>query len=83
MVLTDMQESLVDKMHSQRKKRGFTLAETLLTVMIIIILCGVTFIMVMRYLRAMAQLERDGIAKEIFVAAQNHLTMAESQGYLP
>ena len=69
-------------MHSQRKKRGFTLAETLLTVMIIIILCGVTFIMVMRYLRAMAQLERDGIAKEIFVAAQNHLTMAESQGYL-
>ena len=30
----------------------------------------------------MAQFERDNIAKEIFVAAQNHLTMAESQGYL-
>ena len=69
-------------MHDRRKKRGFTMAETLLVVAIIGVLSGVVFIMVARYMRSMAQLERDGIAKEIFVSAQNHLTMAESQGYL-
>lgn len=69
-------------MHSHRRKRGFTLAETLIVVAIITILGGVAFIAVIRYLRTMAQLERDGIAKEIFVSAQNHLTMAEGQGYL-
>ena len=69
-------------MFSKRNKRGFTMAETLLTVAIIGILSSAVFIGVMNYLRAMAQLERDGIAKEIFVSAQNHLTMAEGQGFL-
>ena len=63
-------------------KKGFTLAEVLVAVAILIILTGVSFIAVASYLRSMTQLERDGIAKEIFVAAQNHLTMAEEQGFL-
>lgn len=69
-------------MFSKKNKRGFTMAETLLTVAIIGILSAAVFIGVANYLRAMAQLERDGIAREIFVSAQNHLTMAEGQGFL-
>ncbi|MCR4771226.1 MAG: hypothetical protein K5855_02835, partial [Oscillospiraceae bacterium] len=49
---------------------------------IIIALAAVSAVAVYRYQRGLKQLELDGIAKEIFVAAQNHLTMAESQGYL-
>lgn len=70
------------KKHSDRLKKGFTLAELLVAVAIIGILAGVSFISVASYLRSMAQLERDAIAKEIYVAAQNHLTMAEGQGFL-
>ncbi len=69
-------------MFFKKNNRGFTMAETLLTVAIIAILTGTVFIGVVNYMRAMAQLERDGIAKEIFISAQNHLTMAESQGFL-
>ena len=65
-----------------RRIKGFTLAETLIVVAIITILSGVSFIAVQNHMRSLAQLERDGIAKEIFVAAQNHLTMAEHEGYL-
>lgn len=57
------------------------MAELLIVVAIIIVLAGVSFIAVHTHQRSLAQLERDAIAKEIFVAAQNHLTMAESQGY--
>lgn len=69
-------------MRLQRRKGGFTLAEMLVVIAIIGILAGVAFISFMRYQRSLAQLECDEIAKEVFVAAQNHLTMAKSQGYL-
>jgi len=59
-----------------------TMAEVLIVVAIIVILAGVSFIAVMNYLRSMAQLERDGIAKEIFVAAQYNLTAAQGEGYI-
>ena len=62
--------------------RGFTLAEVLIVVGILAVLAGVAFINVQSYMRSMEQLERDGIAKEIFMAAQNHLAAAESQDYL-
>ena len=65
-----------------KNRRGMTMAEVLIVVAIIVILAGVSFIAVMNYLRSMAQLERDGIAKEIFVAAQNNLTAAKGEGYL-
>ena len=63
-------------------KKGFSLAELMMAVAIIGILAGVAFISVANYMRSMAFLERNGIAKEIFVAAQNHLTMADGQGFL-
>ena len=66
----------------KNNKRGFTMAEMLIVVAIIGVLAGVSFIAVQNHQRSMAQLERDTIAKEIYFAAQNHLTMAESQGYL-
>ena len=69
-------------MHKRKKKNGFTLAEMLIVVAIIVILAGVAFIAVHRYQRSLAQLERNKVAEEIFVAAQNHLTMAKSQGFL-
>ena len=65
-----------------QNRNGFSLAELMMAVAIIGILAGVAFISVANYMRSMALLERDGIAKEIFVAAQNHLTMVEGQGFL-
>ena len=63
-------------------KKGMTMAEVLIAVAIIGILCGLGFIGVQRYQASMTQLEYDTIAKEIFIAAQNHIVLAESQGYL-
>lgn len=58
------------------------MAEMLIVVGILVVLAGVAFIAVTNYLRSLTQLERDGYAKEIFIAAQNHLVMAEHEGYL-
>ena len=69
-------------MRKTRKDRGFSLAEMLIVVAIIAVLMGVSFVAVQNHQRSMTRLEFDTIAKEIFVAAQNHLTAAESQGYL-
>jgi len=69
-------------MNRIRKNKAFTLAETLLAVAIVVILTGVVFVGVSSYLKSMHQLEMDGIAKEIYVSAQNHLSLAHSQGYL-
>ena len=68
-------------MRKTRNSSGFTMAEMLIVVAIILVLAGVAFIAVQNHQRSMAQLERNAIAKELFVAAQNHLTMAESEGY--
>ena len=72
----------MDNRWSKLNRRGFTMAETLVAVGIIGILSAAIFVGVANYLRTMRQLERDGIAKELFVSAQNHLTTADSQGYL-
>ena len=58
------------------------MAEVLIVVAIVIVLAGVGFIALMSHMRTMHQLELDGHAKEIFVAAQNHLSMAKGQDYL-
>ncbi len=59
-----------------------TMAEMLIVVAIIGVLMGVSFIAVQNHQRSSTRLEFDTISKEIFFAAQNHLTAAESQGYL-
>ena len=64
----------------RKRNSGFTLAEVLIVVGIIGVLAAVSFIAVSSYQRSMYQLEYDGIARELYFAAQNHLTMADSQG---
>ncbi len=68
-------------MKKLKNKLGMSMAEMLVVIGIIGVLSGIAFVGVARYQRSMGQLERDGIAKEIFVAAQNHLTMAYGSGY--
>ncbi len=69
-------------MKKKLNRYGFSMAELLMVVAILVALFGVAFVAVQNHQRSMTQLEYDTIAKEIFVAAQNHLTAAESQGYL-
>ncbi len=69
-------------MKKTRKISGFTMAELLIVVAIIAVLSSVGFIAVQNHKKNLDFLENETIAKEIFVAAQNHLTMANSQGYL-
>ena len=68
------------KKHCNRK--GFTLAEVLVVVAIIVVLMGVGAVALFSHMRNMQKLEMDGQAKELFIAAQNHLSLAGSQGYL-
>ncbi len=70
------------KMRKNRTKMGFTLAEVLIVIAIIGILGGMVAVNVARYFRSLTKLEYDNYAKSIFVAAQNHLIMAEHEGYL-
>ena len=63
-------------------RKGFTLAEVLVTVAIILILAGVTFVSVAQYQKNLRLMEMDGTAKEIFIAAQNHLSVAQASGDL-
>jgi len=67
----------------ERKRRtaGFTMAEMLIVIAIIGVLAAVSFIAVQSHQKSMTQLQYDTIAKEIFVAAQNHLTLAKSENY--
>ena len=69
-------------MKKLKNRFGMTMAEVLIVVAILAVLFGVAFIAVNNHQRSLGQLERDGIAKEIFVAAQNHLTVAYGEGYL-
>ena len=74
--------SMSNSMKNRLNKKGFTLAEVLVTVAIIIILAGVTFVSVAQYQKNLRLMEMDGTAKEIFIAAQNHLSVAKASGDL-
>ena len=54
----------------------------MIVVAITLILAAMSVVGVVYYRRTLKQAEYDGIAKEIFVAAQNHLSSAESAGLL-
>jgi len=65
----------------RKNNKGVTFAEVLIVVAIIVALSSVAFVAVWQYQRSMHQLEMDEAAKEIFVASQNHISVAESQGF--
>lgn len=69
-------------MKRQRSSGGFTMMELLIVVAILGILSSVSVIAVVNYQKSAVRLEENNIAKEIFVAAQNHLTLARNEGYL-
>lgn len=67
-------------MSRERRSKGFTLAELMLTTAIIIILAALGFIALINYQKNLKLTEMDNAAREIFVAAQNHLTASEKSG---
>ncbi len=71
-----------DMIRRKRNRKGFTLAEMLVVVAILIILAGVSFVSVSQYQKNLRLMELDGTAKEIFIAAQNHLSLAKASGDL-
>lgn len=66
----------------RRSTSGFTMAELLTAVAILIVLLGVAFVSLIQHQISLKQMELDSTAKEIYVAAQNHIALAESQGLL-
>lgn len=76
------QTSMTNAIKKRLDGKGFTLAEVLVTVAIILILAGVTFVSVVQYQKNLRLMEMDGTAKEIFIAAQNHLSVAQASGDL-
>ena len=64
----------------RRAKRGFSLAEVLLTVAIITVLMAVAIPGVIALRRELKMRELDDTAREIFLAVQNHLTAQKAAG---
>lgn len=73
---------MVSEMKKCRKNAGFTMVELLTVVAILTILMGVAAVSVIKYQRSLKGKEADSAAKEIFIAAQNHLTAADAMGEL-
>ena len=62
------------RQNKQKRRAAFTLAEFLTVIAIVGILASLSFVAVIHYQRKLRRLEMDQTAKEIFLAAQNHLT---------
>lgn len=63
-------------------KKGFTLAELLGTLAITVILLAIGMVAILHYSNVLKLTEMDNNSKEIFIAAQNHLTHAQASGAL-
>ena len=68
------------KNNRRNHKAGFTLAELLMTIAILAVLFGIGFVNVIRYQRQLKLTENNDIAREIFTAAQNRMTVAKANG---
>ena len=71
------------RQNKQKRRAAFTLAEFLTVIAIVGIFASLSFVAVIRYQRKLRRLEMDQTAKEIFLAAQNHLTLEVSNGTIP
>ena len=71
------------RQNKQKRRAAFTLAESLTVIAIVGILASLSFVAVIHYQRKLRRLEMDQTAKEIFLAAQNHLTLEVSSGTIP
>lgn len=61
-------------------RKGFTLAELMIVVSITIILASIGTIAIVQYQKNLKLAEMNNMAREIFVAAQNHLTDSKTTG---
>ncbi len=75
-------KKLFGRVQRKRSVSGFTMVEMLIAVAIIIVLMAVAFVGVINHRRSLKRLELNDTAREIYFAAQNHLSMAKSQGLL-
>ena len=66
----------------RKSKKGFTLAETMAAVAVLMILMGIIAIPVTRLIKDYQQSKRDNMAKIIYVHAQNNLTKLLAAGRL-
>lgn len=73
-------EHRVKRVKSRRD--AFTLAEFLVVIAITMILAGVSFVAAIRYQSRLRRMEMDRTAKEIFLAAQNNLSLVKSGGIM-
>ena len=64
----------------KNNRKGFTLAELLIVIAITGILASFGFVEVAKAQRKLKRTEMDNTAREIFVAAQNHLTSSQTNG---
>ena len=64
----------------KNNKAGFTLAELLIVIAITGVLAAFGFGQVAAYQKKLKRTEMDNVAREIFVAAQNHLTASKAAG---
>jgi prepilin-type N-terminal cleavage/methylation domain-containing protein len=71
------------RQNKQKRRAAFTLAEFLTVIAIVGILASLSFVAVIHYQRKLRRLEMDQTAKEIYLAAQNHLTLEVSSGTIP
>lgn len=71
---------MMRELQIRKNREGFTLAELLVTVAITVILASFGFVSVSGYQRRLKLTEMDNTAREIFIAAQNHLTSSEASG---
>jgi len=71
------------RQNKQKRRAAFTLVEFLTVIAIVGILASLSFVAVIHYQRKLRRLEMDQTAKEIFLAAQNHLTLEVSNGTIP
>lgn len=63
-------------------KKGFSLPELLIVVALMGILAVITMTGIIVFAQDLKLMEMDGIARQIFVSAQNHLTRMEASGLL-
>lgn len=75
-------ETVAREMRYTRGNSGFTMLELMVVIALVVAMGAIAFISISQYLRSSYQHEMDETAKSIYIAAQNHLTVADSLGAL-
>ncbi len=65
-----------------KNKKGFTLIELIITVGIIVVLCGVSIPGIFAINKQLEMMRADSIAREIYIASQNKLEQDKKSGVI-